>query len=81
MKLLVVGAAIVDLVVRPTSTILGDTSNEAAIAWNAGGTGRNVAENLARLGASVTFVTDAADDVPGRFLLENLQNLGIDVRL
>lgn len=81
MNVLVVGSAIVDLIARPLSTVRADASNEAEIAWAEGGAGRNIAENLARLGASVTFVTDAADDAPGRFLLEGLRHLGIDVRL
>lgn len=80
MNLLVVGSAIVDVIARPTSIVHHDTSNEAEITWAAGGAGRNVAENLARLGASVTFVTDAADDAPGRFLMGELERLGIEVR-
>jgi len=81
MRILVIGSAILDLIVRPTSAILGDSSNEAAITWRAGGAGRNIAESLARLGASVTFVTDAADDAPGRFLVESVTALGIEVRI
>lgn len=81
MNVLVVGSAIVDVIAKPTSAVHRDTSNEAEITWTAGGAGRNVAENLARLGASVTFVTDAADDGPGRVLLGDLQRLGIAVRL
>jgi pseudouridine kinase len=80
MTILVVGSAIVDIVVRATGDAVRETSNEASIFWAAGGAGRNVAENLKRLGADVVFVTDFADDVPGRFLQENLQQLGIDVR-
>ena len=80
MTILVVGAAIVDIVVRATGDAVRETSNEASIFWAAGGAGRNVAENLKRLGANVVFVTDFAEDVPGRFLQENLQQLGIDVR-
>jgi pseudouridine kinase len=80
MTILVVGSAIVDIVVRPIGDVVRDTSNEASIVWAAGGAGRNVAENLKRLGAEVVFVTDFAGDVPGRFLQENLERLGIDVR-
>lgn len=81
MRIAVVGSSIVDLIARPTSTIQRDSSNEAVITWSAGGAGRNVAENLSRLGAEVTFVTDVGDDVLGRFLLADLRNLGIDVRV
>ena len=81
MRLLVIGGAIVDFVVRPTSTVVGDTSNEGEILLGAGGAGRNVAETLQRLGGRVTLVTDLADDFLGRFLLDNLAGLGIETRL
>lgn len=81
MRLLVIGSAIVDFVARPTSVVAKGTSNEGQIQLGAGGAGRNVAENLKRLGCEVTLVTDLAEDFLGRFLLENLQNLGIETRL
>jgi pseudouridine-5'-phosphate glycosidase len=56
-RILVVGSAIVDRIVRPTSSIERDTSNEGLISWRAGGAARNVAETLARLGAAVTLGT------------------------
>ena len=81
MRLAVVGSAIVDLIARPTSSVRADSSNEATIVWTAGGAGRNVAENLARLGAHVSFVTDLADDAPGQYLLEGLRAAGVDTRI
>lgn len=81
MRVLVVGGAIVDVVARPTSVVAGDTSNEGEITWGAGGAGRNVAENLRRLGCEVTLVTDLADDFLGAFLLRNLADLGIEARI
>jgi len=80
-KLLVVGGSLVDIVARATGPVVADASNEAEIRWGAGGAGRNVAENLARLGAQVTLATDLADDLPGRFLRENMAACGIDVRV
>ena len=81
MRLLVVGSCIVDFIARPTSRVQADASNEGDILWGAGGAGRNVAENLTRLGARVTLVTDAGDDFLGRFLLDGLSRLGIETRL
>lgn len=81
MKILIVGGCIVDLIARPRTPVKADTSNEADILWAAGGAGRNVAENLRRLGCGVTLVTDLGEDPPGHYLLDNLQGLGIDVRL
>jgi pseudouridine kinase len=80
-KVLVIGSSIVDLAVRPTSSVVADTSNEAEITISAGGAARNVAENLARLGCEVTLATDLAEDALGRFLLEDLARLGIASRI
>jgi pseudouridine kinase len=81
MRIAVAGSAILDVVARPTSRVERATSNEGDVTIGAGGTGRNVAENLARLGGRVTLVTDLADDFAGRFLLENIRGLGIEARL
>lgn len=82
MRVLVVGGAIVDFIAQPHSVVQAtDNSNEATIRWGAGGAGRNVAENLRRLGCEVTLVTAMADDLLGRFLLENLAGLGIEARV
>lgn len=45
-----------------------------------GGVGRNVAENLARLGNNVTFVSSVNDDGLGRGVLERLRGEGIETR-
>jgi pseudouridine kinase len=79
-KLLVVGAAIVDLVARPLAEPTQDSSNDADIRLGAGGAGRNVAENLLRLGCEVTLVADVADDALGQFLRADCARLGLDLR-
>lgn len=80
MKLLVVGAAIVDLVARPLAEPAQDSSNDADIRLGAGGAGRNVAENLRRLGCEVTLVADGAADALGQFLRADCAALGLDFR-
>lgn len=50
------GAAIVDLLARPLAEPAQDSSNDADIRQGAVGAGRNVAENLRRLGCEVTLV-------------------------
>lgn len=81
MRVLVVGGCLLDVSARPTAAVVSDTSNEAEIAWSPGGAGRNVAENLARLGFDVTLITDLADDVLGRVLLAHMADVGVEVRL
>jgi pseudouridine kinase len=44
-----------------------------------GGVARNVAENLARLGVDIGFVSIVGDDETGRALMRHLSDLGADV--
>ena len=81
MRVAVAGSAILDVIARPTSKVEVDSSNEGDIRVGAGGAARNVAENLVRLGCRVTLVTDLADDFPGRFLLDYIRGVGMEVRL
>lgn len=81
MRVAVVGSCLVDLSVRPAGELVPDTSNQAEVVWGAGGAGRNVAEDLARLGAEVTMVTDLGGDLPARWLQESLEGLGVRVRI
>ena len=45
-----------------------------------GGVARNVAENLARLGHAVCFLSAVGDDQQGRSLLEHTRSAGVDTR-
>ena len=45
-----------------------------------GGVGRNLAENLARLGENVSLVSVVGDDSFGRWILEQGQACGVDMR-
>lgn len=76
---LVIGAAGVDLVGRLKDDLLPYTSNPARIRSSFGGVGRNVAENLARLGQPVTLLTAVGQDHAGDQLLEGVAEAGVDV--
>jgi pseudouridine kinase len=77
-QVLVLGAAGLDLKVRAgTLAIEPGKSNPARIRWSWGGVARNVAENLARLGADVQLVTAVGDDSWGHGLLAELQEVGV----
>lgn len=76
---LVIGAAGVDLVGRLKGDLLPSTSNPARIRSSFGGVGRNVAENLARLGQAVTLLTAVGQDPAGDQLLEDAAEAGVDV--
>lgn len=76
----VVGGANLDVVARSDEAVQPATSNPGRMVSTAGGVGRNIAENLARLGARVMLVTVVGDDEAGRRLLAQTREAGVDVR-
>lgn len=58
---------------------IGD-SNPGRVRTSAGGVGRNIAENLARLGTDTRLLTAVGNDQYGHHLLEVSQRAGVDVR-
>jgi len=76
---LVIGSAGIDLVGRLESDLKPATSNPALIRCSYGGVARNLAENLARLGQSVSLISVVGKDVGGDDILEYTSNTGVDV--
>ncbi len=80
-RVLVIGAAGLDMKVRPRiQAVEPHRSNPGRIRAGWGGVARNVAENLARLGADVYFITAVGDDFWGHALLDFMKSLDIDVQ-
>ena len=78
-RVLVVGAAGLDVKVRPEETSLSmGQSNPGEIRWGWGGVARNISEKFARLGAEVHLVTAVGNDEWGKDLLQQLVELGVD---
>jgi pseudouridine kinase len=78
--ILCVGAANLDRKLRAEGALAMGTSNPASGAESFGGVARNIAENLARMGAAVSLVTAVGSDSSGRALLAHAESLGIDTR-
>lgn len=78
--ILCVGAANLDRTLRAQGALAMGTSNPASGAESFGGVARNIAENLARMGAAVSLVTAVGSDSSGRALLAHAESLGIDTR-
>jgi len=76
---LVVGAASIDTKGRANRAIQVGTSTQGAIRVSVGGVGRNIAENLARLGEPVILLSAVGDDGSGRRVLQQAAECGIDV--
>lgn len=74
----VVGGANTDIVGIPEGRFALRDSNPGHVRVSAGGVGRNIAENLARLGARVRLVTSFGDDAEGEALASGCEEWGID---
>jgi pseudouridine kinase len=75
----VVGGANVDVKARTTAPLVAATSNPGTVVRTPGGVGRNIAENLARLGSQVALVSVVGSDPDGEWLLEETARAGVDV--
>ena len=76
---LVIGSASMDIIGRLKDEMLPETSNPAMIRTTFGGVARNVAENLARLGQSVTLLTAVGQDQEGDQLLQQAASAGVNI--
>lgn len=76
---LVVGGANVDVKARASQPLVAGTSNPGTVVRAPGGVGRNVAENLARLGSRVSLVTAVGADTDGAWLLAETAAAGVMV--
>lgn len=79
MTVVVVGGANLDLKARTTSPVVPRTSNPGTVATSAGGVGRNIAENLARLGTPTLLVAAVGQDLFAEDVLGVSAEAGVDV--
>ena len=75
----VIGGANVDVKARSTGHAVSRTSNPGTAVLGAGGVGRNIAENLARLGTSTHLVTAIGTDPLGDQLIASTREAGVGV--
>jgi pseudouridine kinase len=79
LPVLAIGAANIDIIGVLDGEFHPGMSNPAHIRFSFGGVARNVAENLARLGHPVRFISAIGEDEYGVKLLERIQDAGVDV--
>lgn len=78
-RILVIGAAGIDIVGRLTEMPDPGSSVPAEVRPSFGGVARNVAENLAKLDQKVNFITAVGQGVFGKLLLNHLKEAGVNV--
>lgn len=76
-RVICIGGAAVDRKYRAMEPIQPGTSNPVSSGRSFGGVARNVAENIARLGAGAALISIVGDDENGRAMLDDLKRLGI----
>ncbi len=79
-SIVVIGGASLDIKGRLRRDFIPGTSNAAAIQISVGGVGRNIAENLARLGTSVALIAAVCADDFGRAILQQTEAAGVDLQ-
>ncbi len=75
----VVGGINIDIEGRPDAPLIAADSNPGKVSISAGGVGRNIVENIARLGGDVAMISLTGDDVMGQDARAQLAGLGVDV--
>lgn len=75
----VFGGANIDIKAKVNAPNRLGTSNPGIVTTTAGGVGRNIAHNLARLGADVALISVVGQDVHGDAVLSETKRAGVDV--
>lgn len=75
----IIGGITADIEGNPYGELKRGESNPGQISIAYGGVGRNITENLARMGATVTFVSAAGNDFTGRGAVQELAHLGVNI--
>jgi len=75
----VIGGSNIDIEGYPRKQLLPGDSNPGIVRTSLGGVGRNIAENLTRLGIPTTFLSVVGDDVPGQRILDHARSIGLDM--
>ena len=77
----IIGGANVDILGLPFEDLVMHDSAPGVLKYTSGGVGRNITENLLRLGANVKFITAFGNDASGDKLKKELIDLGADLSL
>lgn len=75
----VIGGANVDMIGTPFTSLSYKNSSPGSVKISHGGVGRNIAENLARMGVNVKLITVFGGDNYGKELKDHLTEVGVDI--
>ena len=75
----IIGGINIDIEGRPFESLKREDSNPGKISLSYGGVGRNITENVARMGGSAAMLSVIGDDHMGAGARAHLAELGVDV--
>lgn len=75
----VIGASNLDIKGHTASYHVAKTSNPGIVSTTAGGVGRNIAENLARMGSEAILLSAVGNDMYGRQILDITGKAGVNL--
>jgi Sugar kinases, ribokinase family len=75
----IVGGANMDIQGFPFSKFIPRDSNPGSVNVSPGGVGRNIGENMARLGAHVKLITVIGKDIYGKKIMDDAGQYGMDM--
>lgn len=76
---LVIGGSNIDIQGFPRNKLIMHDSNIGKVKISLGGVGRNIAENLARLGVETRLISAVGDDPYGHMILDEARSIGLDM--
>lgn len=77
-RVVVIGGACLDIKGRWAEPPMHGTSTAGNLTMSVGGVARNIAENLARLGADTTLIAAVGNDEFGRLIIHQTEEAGVD---
>lgn len=80
-KIVVIGGSVIDIFAYPHQKMIMNDSNPGYLKKSMGGVGRNIAENLVRLGFDTTLITVLGDDDAGMFIRQSCKALGLNLSI
>jgi len=75
----VVGGVNVDITGFPAAPLVPRDSNPGTVSISFGGVGRNIAENLVKLGIHTKLISAIGDDLYGQQILADAREMGLDM--
>ena len=77
--ILTIGATNIDIQGKSFGTVIRYDSNPGDVSISFGGVGKNIAENIGKMGVSSKFITALGDDIYGKDIKEYLKNQNLDI--